>query len=377
MNLWRLVWLPPVALLWLAAPLPALRLALLFVTGFVVANGLYSWYLRRRLEIRAEQGRLRAFPGQSTVIRLAVLNRGWLPTGPLVVHDAAGLLEALRRPEFLCRLAPRGSGALSWTAVGQERGAYPLGPVEVRGSDPAGLFPFKIQFDLPRQLLVYPAAPVLEGLVHKGPGPGHLVRRHGNPDVSRFSHLRPFQAGDRWHDVAAKASARFGQLLSVVREASLEGSAEVFLRLSLEAYPLKNRHLHLERAVSTAAAVVLEFFARGERLGLRLEGAPALFPGQGAEAAVVLLEALAGVQGLPRSADALDSWTTTAPGTRHILYIGPPPPPELEQLLLFHRRRGCQLTLLLVGTSAAAFASRAGLRAVRTGDHGDIVLESV
>lgn len=116
------------------------------------------------------------------------------------------------------------------------RGAYTLGPMLARSSDPFGLLTRERSYPLPERLIVYPLVVPIErlGLPARALLGENRVERSLLRDPVRIAGVRPYQAGDDPRRLHWKASARTGALQSKVLEPSAQHTLALIADLRTE-----------------------------------------------------------------------------------------------------------------------------------------------
>ncbi len=107
--------------------------ALPLVAVVVVANTRYRVASGRRLSPR------RAIAGQEARVHLRLDNVSRVPTGLLLLEDKVPYVLGPRPRFVLDRVEPRGHREVSYRVRSDLRGRYPLGPLQLRLSDPFGM----------------------------------------------------------------------------------------------------------------------------------------------------------------------------------------------------------------------------------------------
>jgi hypothetical protein len=196
----------------------------------------------------------------------------------LAIGDSPGRLPVFRNIKCLCTLRGSRRYVLRWQGYASLRGLYELGPASLRCADPLGLFPFTLTASETARLFVYPA-PGFTGLRSPGGIPlGSLVSPNPfHEDLNRRRSLREYNPGDEMRRINWKATAKNsaqagsigagGGIMVNEYDATLSYPLVVFLNADPAEYSLKNRELHLERAIEAAAALCLMASRERQTLG--------------------------------------------------------------------------------------------------------------
>lgn len=175
-------------------------------------------------------------------------------------------------------------------------GAFRVGRLAVRTTDPLRLFVTETQVDESLHLRVHPSPDTLRRVVEAA----ELQRRVGNHtsrargDGIEFADIRPFAAGDRARSVNWRASARRPPSQLVVNDRRPERSADVVLLLDTFGDDEADRGATLDRAVRSLAAVAAAFHAQRDRLGFLTFGGQLrwIAPGLGERALLRVVDGL-------------------------------------------------------------------------------------
>ena len=342
--------------IYLFAPFPALRAFAAVLVVIRLIGFLYVTVVPRFIEVVRDETLAHANRHQPFTVSLRVANRGWLPIHVVTISDAAGGFVTAVAPRFVVGLRPGEEVRLSYDAEGHHRGFFRIGPIELSGSDPLGLFGWHRTIDAIAEVVVYPS-------VHQV----HLEQRRGLPagniqlanrlfeDVTRFRSVREYQAGDDLKRVNWKVSARMGSLYSMEYQPSIYFPVLVALNLTEDDYPRGMRSDLAERAVETAASLVFFFVSIAQEVGFLTTGRAAeRVPIRGGYGhAVDVLEQLARIrmtQGGPRITELLFRSGIAVPnGTRTMLVIPPPSERDAAEILAA-RRGGRDIEVFVVAT---------------------------
>ena len=279
--------LPILAAVYIFAPWRPIQFMCFFFIFLIFLCRIYSEYLIRHLSIRRGDTEIRGFRHEWIEVEMTVENHGRLPAFMLAAGDSPGRIPVFRNNKILYTLPGRRSRMIRWQAYGTSRGFFTLGPGMLRGSDPAGMFPFTLTAPETTKLFVYPAP----GYVNlKAPGGiplGVLVSSNPfNEDLTRRRSLREYTGREELRRINWKASARMmgGQQASGTNqtvmgnsglmvneyEATLSYPLVVFLNVDPLEYNSRNREIFLERSIEAAAALCVMASRDRQTLGFIL-----------------------------------------------------------------------------------------------------------
>ncbi|KIQ61788.1 membrane protein [Kitasatospora griseola] len=325
----------------LLAVLPLASALLLVRTRYRVASG-------RRLSPQ------RAAAGQEARVHLRLDNVSRVPTGLLLLEDKVPYVLGPRPRFVLDRVEPRGFREVSYRVRSDLRGRYPLGPLQLRLSDPFGMCELTRAFTAADVLTVVPQVLDLPPVRLPGESAGqgesntHALALAGDDDVIP----REYRHGDDLRRVHWKSTARYGELMVRREEQPLRARATVLLDTRETAHRGSGPASSFEWAVSAAASISVDLVQRGYRTRLLTDTGRA-HPQHGAntttaETVGVLLDALAVVEhsdggGLNRAEEVLRL------GGEGLLVaiVGDLDEDQTERLARLRRRAGGAVALLL------------------------------
>ncbi len=297
----------------LLAVLPLVCVAVLYRTRYRVASS------RRLTPSRV--------PAMSQArVRLRVDNVSRLPTGLLMLQDRVPYVLGPRPRFVLDRLEPGGHREVTYRVRSDLRGRYPLGPLQLRLTDPFGMCELTRSFAAYDTLTVVPRVEKLPAVRLAGEAAGYgdsgsrALALAGEDDVIP----RGYRYGDDLRRVHWRSTAKYGELMVRREEQPHRSRCTVLLDTRRIAYPGAGPDSAFEWAVTGAASVALHMLERGyaARLvtdtGTSVPAAEASFgsgglggsSGDASEAAGLLLDALAVVEhsdgdGLSRAHEVL------------------------------------------------------------------------
>ncbi|GGO81820.1 membrane protein [Wenjunlia tyrosinilytica] len=292
----------------LLAALPLVCAAVLYRTRYRVAGS------RRLAPSRV--------PAMSEArVHLRVDNVSRMPTGLLMLQDRVPYVLGPRPRFVLDRVEPGGHREVSYRVRSDLRGKYPLGPLQLRLTDPFGMCELTRSFSAFDTLTVvptvHPLAPVR--LVGESTGYGdsrtRAVALAGEDDVIP----RGYRHGDDLRRVHWRSTARYGELMVRREEQPQRARCTVLLDTRRQAHRGTGPDSTFEWAVSGAASAAVHLLERG--YGVRLltdsgscvpgvDGVGGAGYGSASDTAGVLLDTLAVVDhsdgaGFSRAHDVL------------------------------------------------------------------------
>lgn len=274
MKAGRLVFFLFTALCWLSIPSKILQsICALFLLTYII-SWLYSKHVERSIRVRRIVTDLRVQRFDRLEISLAVENASFLPVQACCVSDRAGILSVSADDgRELLALSGNETRLITYSVIGNQRGEYHLGPINIKGSDPLGLFPFEKNIASGARVLVRPARKESPLSIKDGIPQGNIhVRNSRYEDTSLCRSIREYTPGDELKRINWKASARFGKLFTNEFQDTLNCPIFVFLDLSTEHYRLHLRHANMESAIADAAALITEAEKRGQHCGFASNG---------------------------------------------------------------------------------------------------------
>lgn len=240
----------------------------------------------------------------------ALTGLGLLGPSDLLGHNASAVFAALRKGERK-RYTVR--------TVCTQRGRFDLGPTELLGGDPFGLFPRSELIPAKQQVVVLPAiVPIHSFPIPTGRLPGgEALRRRTHQITPNAAGVRDYAPGDSLNRIHWLSSAKRDQL--IVKEFEFDPLADLWILIDAagarqyqleqglaEAKPQRPRALWTdptrvirssteEYAVSIAASLAFHFMQRDRNVGLIAHGRArhAVQPERGQAQLFRLLESLA------------------------------------------------------------------------------------
>ncbi|MFI8239739.1 DUF58 domain-containing protein [Streptomyces sp. NPDC085866] len=255
---------------------------LLAVLPLLCATVLYRTRYRVAGSRRLSPARVPA--GSEARVHLRVDNVSRLSTGLLMLQDRVPYVLGPRPRFVLDRVEPGGRREVSYRVRSDLRGRYPLGPLQLRLTDPFGMCELTRAFStfdtltvIPR---VEPLAPVRFSGEAKGYGDGRQrsLALAGEDDVIP----RGYRYGDDLRRVHWRSTARYGELMVRREEQPRRSRCTVLLDTRGIGYEGAGPDSAFEWAVSGTASVLVHMLERGFTVRLLTENGSSV-PGEGAD----------------------------------------------------------------------------------------------
>ncbi|WP_329130856.1 DUF58 domain-containing protein [Streptomyces sp. NBC_01476] len=277
----------------LLAALPLVCVAVLYRTRYRVAGS------RRLAPSRV--------PAMSEArVHLRVDNVSRIPTGLLMLQDRVPYVLGPRPRFVLDRVEPGGHREVSYRVRSDLRGRYPLGPLQLRLSDPFGMCELTRSFSQFDTLTVVPKVEPLPAVRLAGESSGYGESRNralalaGDDDAIP----RGYRHGDDLRRVHWRSTAKYGELMVRREEQPNRARCTVLLDTRAVAYYGSGPDSAFEWAVAGAASVATHMLERGYAVRLLTDTGSCVpgpdgaagFTGDSSDMAGVLLDTLAVVE---------------------------------------------------------------------------------
>ncbi|AXG77386.1 DUF58 domain-containing protein [Streptomyces paludis] len=276
----------------LLAVLPLICVAVLYRTRYRVAGS-------RRLTPS------RVPAGAEARVHLRMDNVTRLPTGLLMLQDHVPYVLGPRPRFVLDRVEPGGRREVSYRVRSDLRGRYPLGPLQLRLSDPFGMCELTRSFSAYDTLTVIPRTEPLPPVPLAGDSSGFGDGRQRSLALAGEDDVIPrgYRHGDDLRRVHWRSTARYGELMVRREEQPQRAGCTVLLDTRRAGYQGSGPDSAFEWAVSAAASALVHMLERGFAVRL-LTDTGGTVPGEGgdgfagatqetAEAAGLMLDTLA------------------------------------------------------------------------------------
>ncbi|SHL84581.1 DUF58 domain-containing protein [Actinacidiphila paucisporea] len=243
-------------------------------------------------------------------VHLRVDNVSRMPTGLLMLQDRVPYVLGPRPRFVLDRVEPGGHREVSYRVRSDLRGRYPLGPLQLRLTDPFGMCELTRSFSAHDTLTVVPRVEALPPVRLAGEANGYGESRTralafaGEDDVIP----RGYRHGDDLRRVHWRSTAKYGELMVRREEQPHRARCTVLLDTRAWAYFGSGPDSAFEWAVSAAASVSTHMLERGYAVrlltdtgtsvpgpegGFGGDSSPSLGGGSPTDMALVLLDTLA------------------------------------------------------------------------------------
>lgn len=336
MRVRRLWIILPFLLIYLIFPNATVQFVSLTIILVLLFSFLYSFTLFKRVLINRNKEPIRAFKNSKIDIEVDIVNDSLLPAFNLFAEDHFSHLTLINgKSKIKVDYRTWSISNIKYCISGNLRGEYKLGPVEIKGSDPFGIFPWKKIDSNYQDLIIYPGITRVDSVLTDGL-PGGTIKsiNPADEDLTQFRSLREYIAGDDPRRINWKVSARLGELFTMQYLPSIYYSAIVLLNLNENEYPIKYRFNKIEKAIEVASSLIYYHTNEKQAVGLHLHGVidgnelEISAPTAKSEShAVKLLEVLAKVSPSKSNNDPLSSMLNSSkkiPRGSRLLYVGPP-----------------------------------------------------
>ncbi|MFB0619863.1 DUF58 domain-containing protein [Streptomyces sp. AGS-58] len=255
---------------------------LLAVLPLVCATVLYRTRHRVAAARRLSPGRVPACTEARVHLRMDNVSR--LPTGLLMLQDRVPYVLGPRPRFVLDRVEPGGRREVSYRVRSDLRGRYPLGPLQLRLTDPFGMCELTRSFSAYDTLTVVPHVDPLTPVRFSGEAQGYGDGRQRSLALAGEDDVIPrgYRYGDDLRRVHWRSTARYGELMVRREEQPRRARCTVLLDTRGGAYEGAGPDSAFEWAVSGAASVLAHMLERGFSVRLLTDSGSAV-PGEGAD----------------------------------------------------------------------------------------------
>ncbi|MFE2887665.1 DUF58 domain-containing protein [Streptomyces graminifolii] len=255
---------------------------LLAVLPLVCATVLYRTRYRVAGSRRLSPARVPA--GSEARVHLRMDNVSRLPTGLLMLQDRVPYVLGPRPRFVLDRVEAGGRREVSYRVRSDLRGRYPLGPLQLRLTDPFGMCELTRSFSTFDTLTVIPRVEALPPVRLSGEAKGYGDGRNRSLALAGEDDVIPrgYRYGDDLRRVHWRSTARYGELMVRREEQPQRARCTVLLDTRGIAYAGQGPDSAFEWAVSGAASVLVHMLERGFSVRLLSDTGNSV-PGQDAD----------------------------------------------------------------------------------------------
>jgi uncharacterized protein (DUF58 family) len=255
----------------LLAGLPLICVAVLYRTRYRVAAS-------RRLSPA------RVPAGSEARVHLRMDNVSRMPTGLLMLQDHVPYVLGPRPRFVLDRVEAGGRREVSYRVRSDLRGRYPLGPLQLRLTDPFGMCELTRSFSAFDTLTVIPRTESLPAVRLAGEASGYGDGRQRSLALAGDDDIIPrvYRYGDDLRRVHWRSTARYGELMVRREEQPQRPRCTVLLDTRRVAYEGAGPDSAFEWAVSGAASALMHLLERGFAVRLLTDTGTSV-PGEGAD----------------------------------------------------------------------------------------------
>ncbi|GAA2599695.1 DUF58 domain-containing protein [Streptomyces axinellae] len=198
-------------------------------------------------------------------VHLRVDNVSRLPTGLLMLQDRVPYVLGPRPRFVLDRIEPGGRREVSYRVRSDLRGLYPLGPLQLRLTDPFGMCELTRSFSTFDTLTVVPPVEPLPPTRLSGETSGYGEGRQRSLALAGDDDVIPrgYRHGDDLRRVHWRSTARYGELMVRREEQPQQARCTVLLDTRQAGYTGSGPDSPFEWAVAGAASVCLHLLERG------------------------------------------------------------------------------------------------------------------
>lgn len=217
-------------------------------------------------------------------MHLRMDNVSRLPTGLLMLQDRVPYVLGPRPRFVLDRVEAGGRREVSYRVRSDLRGRYPLGPLQLRLSDPFGMCELTRSFSTYDTLTVIPRVEPLPPVRFSGEAKGYGDGRQRSLALAGEDDVIPrgYRYGDDLRRVHWRSTARYGELMVRREEQPQRSRCTVLLDTRGPAFQGAGPDSAFEWAVSGTASVLVHMLERGFSVRLLTDTGSSV-PGEGAD----------------------------------------------------------------------------------------------
>ena len=256
----------------IVAPAPPLAYVLAVLAGALGAG--YYWARQMAGGVTLERERRYGWAQVGDVVeeRFALRNASWLPVLWAEIRDHSTL------PGYTASRVTGvdGHATTRWLAEGEcrQRGVFTLGPIDVRMSDPLGLFTISLRVGEQSTFVVYPVIAALPPFeMPRGEAPGHMrASLRASAATSSASSVRLYTPGDPTRRIHWPTTARHGELYVKDYDREPAGDLWVILDLQEEVQAGEGKSSTAEYGITLAASLADAMLRQSRAVGLLCDG---------------------------------------------------------------------------------------------------------
>ncbi|MEU6843618.1 DUF58 domain-containing protein [Streptomyces sp. NPDC046716] len=255
---------------------------LLAVLPLVCAGVLYRTRYRVAGSRRLSPARVPASAEARVHLRIDNISR--LPTGLLMLQDRVPYVLGPRPRFVLDRVEASGRREVSYRVRSDLRGRYPLGPLQLRLTDPFGMCELTRSFSAYDTLTVIPRVEALPPVRLTGEAKGYGDGRQRSLALAGEDDVIPrgYRHGDDLRRVHWRSTARYGELMVRREEQPQRARCTVLLDTRDRAFQGAGPDSAFEWAVSGAASALVHMLERGFSVRLLTDTGTSV-PGEGSD----------------------------------------------------------------------------------------------
>ncbi|MFP3990769.1 DUF58 domain-containing protein [Streptomyces sp. E11-3] len=255
---------------------------LLAVLPLVCTVVLYRTRYRVAGSRRLSPGRVPA--GSESRVHLRIDNVSRLHTGLLMLQDRVPYVLGPRPRFVLDRVEAGGRREVSYRVRSDLRGRYPLGPLQLRLTDPFGMCELTRSFSTYDTLTVIPRVTPLPPVRLSGEAAGYGDGRQRSLALAGEDDVIPrgYRHGDDLRRVHWRSTARYGELMVRREEQPQRARCTVLLDTRGVAHQGAGPDSAFEWAVSGAASALVHMLERGYSVRLLTDTGNSV-PGEGSD----------------------------------------------------------------------------------------------
>ncbi|MGE6735166.1 DUF58 domain-containing protein, partial [Streptomyces sp. NPDC059900] len=222
--------------------------------------------------------------GSEARVHLRMDNVSRLPTGLLMLQDRVPYVLGPRPRFVLDRVEAGGRREVSYRVRSDLRGRYPLGPLQLRLTDPFGMCELTRSFSTYDTLTVIPRVEALPAVRLSGEAKGYGDGRNRSLALAGEDDVIPrgYRHGDDLRRVHWRSTARYGELMVRREEQPQRARCTVLLDTRAHAFRGAGPDSAFEWAVAGTASALVHMLERGFSVRLLTDTGNSV-PGEGSD----------------------------------------------------------------------------------------------